>query len=498
MGLPKIGFVRLVLMVLFAIEGPWAIHELSKGRLWLAPLLCLLLILLARYAAADRMRRLYTTLLVAIAMGTFGYLVISSGIDAWLVNRWSEREQQAARTMTVAVSYATSFAITWLGLWLVAALGVDFLVGLHPFLREKPGAVRKFLMEQFLGISQAYQIVENGKVTVTKPAGVLAGLGGRGLLVIKPTNSVITEWGGEIRRVVGPGIDWTERFEQIKQVVDLSCLRTELDVSAQTREGIPLNAKILAYFQIKPAPKTVSPVAAPQPNADQVRHGKKPADNTKAAAAKKQAHDLAQKLGLPQPAAQPINEEAILQATYCTADKDWKQCVADAISVAVVETINSKSLDQVYSLNQQERKSTAAVRTLSREARRRANGNTCTWGVTVTGLAITALEAPAEVRERTLKPIAAAGEAEAVGARGEAQVNVTQLLESTRSQVRTEEIQRMVRLLEEYREKIPEDQLLRALMISERLAGALSRQTPEDSMRLVQAAEDAIGRLTAR
>lgn len=116
----------------------------------------------------------------------------------------------------------------------------------------------------------------------------------------------------------------------------------------------------------------------------------------------------------------------------------------------------------------------------------------------MTALDIVDLKAPAEVIERVLRPIAAAGAAEEIGARGEAQVTLARMVESMRSEIRTAEIDRIIGLVEEYQDGIPEEQLVRGITIVERLVGALARQSPQDSLRLIQSAEEAIERLTAR
>lgn len=203
MGMQGIRPIRLIPMVLIITAGPWAIHRFSNGDLWLGLLLCLLLVLLGHYAAPQKMRRLYTAILIALALGTLGSIGIGVRVEQWTPRRWPEGLREAARPAAIVLSYLTSFGLTWLGLWLVAWGSADFVLGLDEFLSQQPGAVRRYLVGQFLGLGQAYQIIGDGEVTVAKPAGILTRIGGRGLLVIRTANAVITEWGGEYQQGIG-------------------------------------------------------------------------------------------------------------------------------------------------------------------------------------------------------------------------------------------------------------------------------------------------------
>ncbi|MCX6032274.1 MAG: hypothetical protein NT169_23645, partial [Chloroflexi bacterium] len=247
MGLPKITFPVLTLMFLVVIGGPAAILIFSREMPWLAIPLCVVLLLLGRYAATPGLRRLFTAVLLVTAIGT----AISSILLAAARQDALAEPRQIWHVLVVigilASSYCIGYFVVWYAFRLLSSFSIDFLCGLDEYIQKDTPEVRGFLINQYLGIGQAYQIVEDGKVVTTKPAGVLTALGGKGLLLIKPANAVVTEWGGDIRRVLGPGITWTERFERVKQVVPLNPQRVEFDVSAQTCEGIQLQVKGFFY-----------------------------------------------------------------------------------------------------------------------------------------------------------------------------------------------------------------------------------------------------------
>jgi hypothetical protein len=495
MGLPKITPFRAVLMILVVLLGPASLLSLSSKSLGAAEVLCLFYVALGGFAAPKELRRVFATVLSGIAIGTLiGAALLHFAQPVVMPGPWQFWHMLVVVAI-LALCYLIGFGTVRGAFRFLALFSIDFLQGLDTFVQKEPDEVRKFLVNQYLGLGQAYFIVEDGQFVTTKPAGVLNSLGGKGLILIKPANAVVTEWGGEIRRILGPGIDWTERFERPKLVLPLSPQRMEIDTAAQTCEGIPLHVRGFAHYQIAPPVKGT-------PHLDLTQLGPSARQNPTGVtrpppSAKELTRQVAHKLNLPQPKDIPINTEAVLKAIYCSADGDWKRCALDAVGAAVVGTVSRKSLADLYKLEPNAARA-SILTVLALETQRRANEVTAGFGVIVTNVALTHLEAPREVGERVLKPIAAAGEAEAIGARAEAQMTATEQLESVRSEVRTEEIRKLVDLLIECQDKVPADQLIRAIGITERLTGAIARQTPEDGLRLIQSVEDSIGRLMDR
>ena len=202
MGLPKITLARFLLMLLITVGGPPLVFVVSQQRPWLALILSLLLVLIGRYGAPAELRRFFTTILSATAFGT----AISSFLlwlaDDRLLLDASRPWHILVITCILVSGYLVGYGVVRLFFRTLAAFSIDFLSGLDTYLGENAAEVRKFLTNQYLGIGLAYQIVEDGRVSITKPAGVLGRLGGRGLLLVKPANALVTEWGGEIRRVL--------------------------------------------------------------------------------------------------------------------------------------------------------------------------------------------------------------------------------------------------------------------------------------------------------
>ena len=95
-----------------------------------------------------------------------------------------------------------------------------------------------------------------------------------------------------------------------------------------------------------------------------------------------------------------------------------------------------------------------------------------------------------------LKPIVAAGEAEATGARGEAEITLSGLKASSESEILTTELERTLELYRRYSDAIPPEVLLRAIVLSGRLTGMIVKQTPAESARLIQAVDEILARLS--
>ncbi|HUT18044.1 MAG TPA: SPFH domain-containing protein, partial [Anaerolineae bacterium] len=109
---------------------------------------------------------------------------------------------------------------------------------------------RRFVRSQVFASARNYLVVENGEVVSEKPAGVLARLGGPGVLVVRPGNAVVLERGGETTRIVGPGVHRLQRFEIVKRphqgkgIVDLRPQEHNTAAEVPTKDGIPLEITI--------------------------------------------------------------------------------------------------------------------------------------------------------------------------------------------------------------------------------------------------------------
>lgn len=92
-------------------------------------------------------------------------------------------------------------------------------------------------------------IVKEGKIGVG--AGSLSDLlGGRAFLIVYSDSAAVLEKGGELTRVVGPSVSFLDRFERVWEVVDLRRQHWPINVSAMTKDGLPVSCEANITFKV--------------------------------------------------------------------------------------------------------------------------------------------------------------------------------------------------------------------------------------------------------
>jgi len=522
MGLPSLTLPRILLVLLVLVLIPWAIVSLSNGHVVTALMPCLLYPLVGRYAIPPNLRRVFAAVLVAIGVGTLAVIPVWDNVVRVVPQDGPAFWGLFVRAVSVLVCYGFGVGVTWLGLLILVTPAAHFIQGVETLTEDNRETLRRFLISQFLEIGQTYQIVADGKVITSKPAGALTALADKGLLIIAPGNAVVTEWGGNIRQILGPGIDKTIRFERVAHVVDLYPQRIEKEFDAQTLEGVPVKATVVATYRIRRSPIEVASQGQTPPLASGGEQTKaspghnsgigkawrpfsrsvgvnKPNAGIQEQRSNRNAPDpnvvrLVRSLGLPQPNAEPLDVEAVLKAVYCSVDKGWQLCAEDAIKTALTSAVNTCQLADIYAVDGNSARN-PIVESLSKKIWAEANHLAYRSGVTISRLAVTSIHAEADTRSKALEPLLALAQADALATRGAAQVSVAQRAEAMRSEVRSEEIKKMVELLRDQQGKVPEEQLLRAATIAARLAGAMALHGPDNGLRLIQATEEALSGL---
>ncbi|MFO7743112.1 MAG: SPFH domain-containing protein [Anaerolineae bacterium] len=107
-------------------------------------------------------------------------------------------------------------------------------------------------------------------------------VGGPASLIVYNDTAVVTEQGGRLNRILGPGVHTLDPHERIWELVDLRSQRWVREVSALTREGIPVRCELDICFKIAESPPT--------------------------------AHRLSQTAGRPTSLPYPYSPEAVLRA----------------------------------------------------------------------------------------------------------------------------------------------------------------------------------------
>jgi hypothetical protein len=105
--------------------------------------------------------------------------------------------------------------------------------------------------------------VQQGKVDEKHKDTELARLGGPGNVKIFNDSAVFLERFGRFTRVAGPGKVFLQRFERIHEVLDLRPQERSSTATAETKDGIPVEAEVQVRFQLARPPTSL---VAPTPD----------------------------------------------------------------------------------------------------------------------------------------------------------------------------------------------------------------------------------------
>ncbi|MEJ5311209.1 MAG: SPFH domain-containing protein [Anaerolineae bacterium] len=100
-------------------------------------------------------------------------------------------------------------------------------------------------------------MVEDGEAKMRIKGNAFYGVG-PGWLMTEPENLVVLKDGTKIKRIVGPGVLFTEPAESPHQVIDLRNQIRITRVNARTQDGIEVNLPISSLFRVAPGPKPIS------------------------------------------------------------------------------------------------------------------------------------------------------------------------------------------------------------------------------------------------
>jgi len=108
-----------------------------------------------------------------------------------------------------------------------------------------------YLLASLFGLRYRYLLVREGQVDEKYQNTPLAKVGGPGFLVVYTDSAVVLERNGRFTRVLGPGYFWLERFETVREAVDLRPQKRQQEVHALTRDGIPIKVDLEIEFLVR-------------------------------------------------------------------------------------------------------------------------------------------------------------------------------------------------------------------------------------------------------
>jgi regulator of protease activity HflC (stomatin/prohibitin superfamily) len=154
---------------------------------------------------------------------------------------------------SIVVGALVGYLIVNVPLWLVMWASSEWVLALHQIDNVDRRTTMRYLRSLILEYQYPWVIVEDGKITESKPKGVLPALGGPGKAVIRPGHAVVFQRHGKISRIAAPGLVQLERFEEIRDIVQLKPMWIgDTLENVLTRDRIPLRITFGVSFQIEP------------------------------------------------------------------------------------------------------------------------------------------------------------------------------------------------------------------------------------------------------
>jgi len=159
-------------------------------------------------------------------------------------------EQIMLSTLMGLITGVFTVGVSLLAVMLVSS---EYILALH----EVHGIGRKdalrVLLSLIMGINYPWMIIEDGKETQSKPAGILSVIGGPGLAVIRAGNAVVFQRAGKISRITGSGLVLLKQFEHPRAIFELRPQsETRETENVLTKDRIPLTIAMMVGYQIEP------------------------------------------------------------------------------------------------------------------------------------------------------------------------------------------------------------------------------------------------------
>jgi regulator of protease activity HflC (stomatin/prohibitin superfamily) len=243
---------------------------------------------------------------------------------------------------------------------------------------------RQLVGSQVFASSRNYLIVENGEIVSEKPPGLLARLGGPGVLVMRPGNAVVLERGGATTRIVGPGVHKLQRFETVKRphqgkgIIDLRPQEGNATANALTKDGIPLDLHVHQGWQIEPKQVTDSR------RSSQLAGGEA----------------TTPVLGAPE---YPVYEATVRKAVFATPPEGWESLFPEGALNVLRDVVATYTLDEIFSLEDSTapRPDRRVVRRIEEQVVERYDPSE--FGVAYRSLDIRHIDVPEDVREQMVR-----------------------------------------------------------------------------------------------
>jgi len=155
--------------------------------------------------------------------------------------------------LSTVLGLITGVSVVSVPLLAVMLVSSEYILALHEVhgLRRKDAL--RVLWSLIMGINYPWMIIEDGKVTKSKPEGILPAIGGPGVVVIRAGNAVVFQRAGKISQITGSGLVLLKQYERIRAIFDLRPQsETRETENVLTKDRIPLTITMKVGSQIEP------------------------------------------------------------------------------------------------------------------------------------------------------------------------------------------------------------------------------------------------------
>ncbi|NOZ28201.1 MAG: hypothetical protein GXP39_09145 [Chloroflexi bacterium] len=352
------------------------------------------------------------------------------------------------------------------GLWILAYMSGDLLLRAHPIGDLGRMEVIRQLFTLALGLQGPFMIVEKGEIRGDARMGVLRRLGGPGLLIVRPCQAVVLEWGGKITGIREPGVIRLKPFERVRHVILLEPKFIQVEFhDVLTKDGVTLSSVTGAVgYRFPPVDKS-----AFGSGEGIIRDDLYPTRRS----------DLERMLQIvPDPA-------------------KWDEAIAEVVERAARRAISRCTLEDLFPLEESGEESdgkidagidSAALEMVSEIVFEEVRQRTRHWGVQITAMEITAMTLPEEIPDWVLSSWVADRNKVISVVQGEVDAKRAYAFESVRLAARRRAVEDFIAALALARETLDSQEVDRVA----RLMAWLMAHVAEDKstgMRLVGALE---------
>ncbi len=157
------------------------------------------------------------------------------------------------RLITSAViGFVLAALLTGLPILAMATVAAKWVLALTRIYEVTNWQAVKLMIAFILKINQPVWIVEDGEYKESEPKGWPAGIGGPGLVIIRPYNAVVFQQAGRVTRIEGPGEVLMGVDERIREAVTLRTQGKPYEAAqVLTRDRVPLKILGGAGFRVQ-------------------------------------------------------------------------------------------------------------------------------------------------------------------------------------------------------------------------------------------------------